>query len=190
MALINNLNKLSVYLSYVLRHNPNDIALNMDKHGWVVTQELIDNINSYSKHTLDMETLQYIVDNDSKGRYKFSPDGLKIKACQGHSIPWVEPELEIIRPPEILYHGTNSAAFNKILESGAIKRMSRHAVHMTADIEMAWKSARRWKNMCPMVLEIEAQKAAAGGIVFGKTENDVWCCQELPIKYIRWVIGD
>lgn len=31
---------------------------------------------------------------DKKGRYRFNKEHTSIKACQGHSIPWVEPEVE------------------------------------------------------------------------------------------------
>ena len=178
----------SIYLSYVLRHNPDLIKLDMDRHGWVDVAQLISNVNAAGQHTISVDVLREIVDTDSKGRYRLSSDGKKIKACQGHSIPWVEPELEPMLPPQFLYQGTNTESLKAIMESGAIQRMGRHAVHMQADIEKAWKSAKRWKGKKPVVIKIAAAELAETGVVFGKSENDVWCCYEVPTSFFADVI--
>ena len=98
------------------------------------------------RYQLTLEQLKYIVESDEKGRYRFNPDQSRIKACQGHSIPWVEPELLIMEPPKFLYHGTHVEALERIMESGAISKMERHAVHLQAESGKAWTSARRWKE--------------------------------------------
>ena len=160
----------------------------MDKHGWVNVEQLICNVNAAGQYTLTLEKLKDIVATDNKGRYRFNTDGTLIKACQGHSIQWVEPELEIMAPPEYLYHGTNTEALTSIMESGAILRMGRHAVHMQAEVEKAWKSAKRWKGKKPVVLKIAAANLAQTGMPFGKSENEVWCCQRVPTSYIAEVL--
>ena len=144
--------KTSIHLSYLLRHAPEAAELDMDRHGWVSVSQLISNVNASGKAKLTTEMLQEIVATDNKGRYRFSADGKRIKACQGHSIPWVEPELEARTPREYLYHGTTTEALQDIMKSGAILKMSRHAVHMQADINKAWQSAERRKNKTPVVL--------------------------------------
>ena len=146
---------ISIYLSYILRHKPDDIGLSMDKHGWVDVTQLIDKINSNSSYSITLSQLKDIVVNDNKGRYRFNTDGSRIKACQGHSIPWVEPELDYRTPPDFLYHGTTLEAYRKIQKSGHISKMSSHAVHLTADESMAWKSAKRW-NKTHVVLKVSA----------------------------------
>ena len=180
---------ISVYLSFLLRHRPETIHLAMDKHGWVSVEELIEGVNEAGRYQLDLDKLEDIVAQDSKGRYRFNGDHSKIKACQGHSIPWVEPELEYLAPPEFLYHGTTTDAAEKIRKSGAISKMSRHAVHLQADPEKAWQSAVRW-HRTPVVLKIDAQKMGDAGFVFGKTENDVWCTESVPVEYIVAYITD
>lgn len=121
---------------------------------------------------------------DDKGRFRFSQDGQRIKAGQGHSIPWVQPELEILPPPRFLYHWTTTAALEKILESGEISKMSRHAVHLQAEARKAWQSAVRWMGKTPVVLKIDAAALAETGVEFGRTENGVWCCEAVPAGYI------
>lgn len=180
---MSKLEKLSIYLSYLLRHHPEDIGLDMNVQGWVSVDQLIAGINDNGKYKIDFEMLKEIVAEDKKGRYRFNENHSKIKACQGHSISWVVPELEHKEPPEYLYHGTTTEALKKIMVSGEISKMSRHAVHMQAEKEKAWKSAVRWKKN-PVVLKIAAKEYFKEGAVFGKTENDVWCAERVPVKYI------
>jgi len=177
------LEQLSIYISYLLRHHPEAVGLEMDEHGWVFVEQLIEKINDEQKYSIDIDTLDIIVTTDKKGRYRYDDKKNKIKACQGHSIGWVKPELDYMNPPEFLYHGTTTDALKKIMESGEISRMSRHAVHMQENKNAAWKSAIRWKKN-PVVLKIAAKEYSKTGAVFGKTENDVWCTECVPLEYI------
>lgn len=58
------------------------------------------------KYYINLDLLEQIVDDDEKSRYRFNDKHSKIKACQGHSIPWVVPELIYIDLSEFLYHDT------------------------------------------------------------------------------------
>ena len=174
---------ISIYISFLLRHKPETIGLKMDIHGWVSTDELIAGINEQGDYVLSQEQLEQIVIQDSKGRYRFNTDHTKIKACQGHTISWVKPELEYLAPPKFLYHGTTTSAVEKIMKTGAISKMKRHAVHMQEDESKAWQSAVRW-HLTPVVLKIDAEEMYRAGFVFGKTENNVWCTESVPINFI------
>lgn len=174
---------ISIYMSFVLRHCPQDINLDMDKHGWVDVEQLITGINNKGNYHIDLELLKNIVKEDNKGRYRFNEDYTRIKACQGHSIEWVEPELEYKEPPQYLYHGTTTEAYEKIQESGYISKMKRHAVHMQSKKDKAWQSAKRWKKE-PLVLQIDAKKMYEDGYVFGVSENEVWFVDKVPVEYI------
>lgn len=50
-------------------------------------------------------------------------------------------------------------------------------------INKAWQSAERW-HKTPVVLKITASEMAQDGYTFGVTENEVWCTEEVPVKYI------
>lgn len=179
---------ISVYLSYLLRHHPEAASLDMDFHGWVAVDQLLENLRDACP--LTREHLERIVAEDEKGRYRFSEDGDRIKACQGHSIPWVEPELTYGPPPAVLYHGTTAEAWEAIRASGYISKMERHAVHMQPDVEKAWQSARRWKKQgkTPVVLVIDAARMAADGVVFGMSDNGVWCTEQVDVRYVCRVL--
>ena len=177
------MDELSKFLCLLLRHQPEKAGLDMDGHGWVSVEQLISGVKKCSRYKLDRELLERIVAEDKKGRYLFDENHEKIKCCQGHSVPWVEPELVYCEPPEFLYHGTTTKALEAIEASGAISRMKRHAVHMQAEEAKAWQSAERW-HKTPVVLKIAASEMAKDGYSFGVTENEVWCTEEVPVKYI------
>ena len=194
---------LSKYLCFLLRHNPERAKLDMDKHGWVSVEQLITNVNLYSKYHLDVYQLEKIVAEDDKGRYVFDENYEHIKCYQGHSIPWVEPEIKHRVPPMYLFHGTTAEALEAILKSGAIKKMQRHAVHLHSDIDEAWRAAERW-GRTPVVLKIAACDMYADGYAFGVPASDrpwgksrcvtlngkelcngeIWLTEEVPVKYL------
>lgn len=175
-------NSLSRYLCYLLRHQPE--GLHMDEYGYVLVDELVEHVNTCSKFRIDEKMLIDIVKHDEKQRYsvKHSFKGKIIKCNQGHSIPWIKMELDTtdITPPNELYHGTTGYAYFHIDRSGFIKRMERNAIHLTADIRMAWKSAKRRKNETPLVLVIDTEQMIKDGYKFGVTENGVWCIADGP----------
>lgn len=93
---------VSVYISYILRHNPGDIGLELGQYGYVDVNDLILGVNKkYSANVLNFDTLKEIVEHDSKKRYSFSEDFTKIRANQGHSIP-IDLGLNPIEPPSVL----------------------------------------------------------------------------------------
>lgn len=174
-------NSLSRYLCYLLRHDPE--GLHMDQYGYVLVNDLIEHVNTCSKFHMDEKILRDIVKYDEKQRYtvKHSFKGKIIKCNQGHSIPWIKMELDTdITPPDELYHGTTEYAYGLIHRSGVIKKMKRNAIHLTADIHMAWKSAKRWKNESPLVLVIDVKQMIKDGYKLGVTENGVWCIADGP----------
>ena len=65
------MNELSKYLCLLLRHQPEKAELDMDEHGWVSVEQLIDGVNRHSNYKLERELLEQIVAEDNKGRYRF-----------------------------------------------------------------------------------------------------------------------
>lgn len=175
-----NLEKISKFLSYVLRHKPEKIDLKLDKNGWAMVSELIG--KAKIKGTiLDKATLDQVVEQDGKGRYSYSPDGLKIRANQGHSVA-VDLKLQAIRPPAILYHGTSTKALDSILASG-LNKGRRHHVHLTENKLMACAVGSRYGE--PVLVEINSHAMNADGFKFFRSENDVWLTDFVPAKYLR-----
>lgn len=172
-------NKISKFLSLVLRHNPEKIGLSLDEEGWTNTDELIDKMNNTGVY-LTFEDLKEVVDTNDKKRFVFSDNFFKIRANQGHSID-VDLKLEPVAPPAILYHGTTEKNITSILEKGILKQ-DRNYVHLSADIDTATKVGMRYGK--PVVIEILALEMHKKGNVFYLSENNVWLTDFIDNEFI------
>lgn len=174
--------KLSKYLSYLLRHNPGDLDLSMDNNGWVSCKELIDKIHKQGRYIINMDVLKLIVRDDDKQRYAFSKNGDYIRANQGHSIN-VNMEYTPIKPPALLYHGTDARFIKNIMESNGLSPMSRQYVHLSDNINTALAVAMRHGDT-PIIFHINTEKMYKNGIKFYKSENNVWLVKHVPTQYL------
>lgn len=171
--------KLSKFLSLVLRHKPEIIGISLSEQGWVDTEALIQKMNEYGKQ-IDLETLSSIVDTNNKKRFGFNDDKSKIRANQGHSLDINLGYVPKI-PPDILYHGTARKNIKSIFKIG-LKKRNRHQVHLSKDIETAFKVGQRHGK--PVVLKILAKEMHQGGFKFFESENKVWLTDNVPIEYL------
>ncbi|KFF09296.1 RNA 2'-phosphotransferase [Chryseobacterium luteum] len=172
--------KISKFLSYVLRHHPELIGLNLDENGWANVDELITKSKRESHQGLTFEELDEIVQTNEKKRFAFNEDKTRIRASQGHSI---EINLALIpqQPPEFLYHGTAQSNIESILEKGIEKRGRQH-VHLSQDKETATKVGMRHGK--PVILTVRTQKMFEDGIEFYLSDNEVWLTDFVDAKYI------
>lgn len=171
--------KLSVFISLILRHKPETIGIKLDSKGYANVDELINGINN-SGRKIDMEILEEIVRTDNKGRYSFNEDKSKIRANQGHSVK-VDVGLKECKPPKSLYHGTCTRYLNSIMTVGLTK-MSRLHVHLSSDKETAINVGRRHGEVA--VLKIDSERMFQDGYKFYLSENNVWLTDKVPVEYI------
>ena len=173
------LKETSKYISLILRHKPETIGITLDEHGWANVDELISGIAK--THEMNMNILEKIVSTDEKRRYSFNDDKTKIRANQGHSIQ-VDVELEEMRPPEILWHGTGEKFTGSIDEQGLIPK-SRLYVHLSKDEETAFKVGTRHGK--PVLYIVKAEEMFKDGYKFYLSKNGVWLTKEVPVKYLE-----
>ncbi|OLR94235.1 RNA 2'-phosphotransferase [Actinokineospora bangkokensis] len=160
-------------LAKALRHDPAGVGLELDPAGWVPVADVLRALG------LDRATLDEVVATNNKKRFEYDPDGLRIRASQGHTVP-VDLGLTPTAPPDVLFHGTVAAALGAIAVEG-IRPMSRHHVHLSPTRDTATAvGARRGK---PVVLEVRAAAMAAEGHQFFRTANGVWLTDEVPPRY-------
>lgn len=163
------------YISYLLRHNPEDLV--MDKHGYVDVDSLLNKVG------ISQQDLDYIVDTNDKKRLAYDESKKKIRASQGHSIK-VDVELKSERPPRILYHGTTEENYENIKKTG-LSKMKRLYVHLTDNKDVAYSVGKRYsKRKSPIILNIDAAAMYADGIKFYLSENKVWLTDNVHTKYI------
>ena len=173
------LEKISRYISMLLRHKPWVAGLEMDSHGWVEVSRLLKGVNK--THHMTMEMLEQLVSMDSKGRYAFSPDKTRIRANQGHSIP-VDVELEVRVPPEILWHGTGEKYVPAILTEG-LRKKKRLYVHLSGDYRTAVSVGSRHGK--PVVFQVDAASMYQDGYLFYQSANHVWLTEAVPPQYLH-----
>lgn len=185
-----DINKISKFISLILRHKPQVIGIDIElKGGWCNTKELIEKTNKKRPHyNLDMELLEKIVSEDSKQRYSFNEDKTKIRANQGHSIKGIDLGLFPLTPPEKLYHGTSPKNRLSIYEKGILK-MSRQYVHLSVDFSTAFNVGLRTSSF-PIVFVIDSKKMNDDGYKFYKSENGVWLIDFVPSDYIKEIEMD
>jgi putative RNA 2'-phosphotransferase len=170
------LTKLSKYLSYHLRHAPQEIGLTLEPGGWVRVEELL----RAAKGKLTRSELDIVVASCPKQRFGFDATGEKVRANQGHSVE-VDLRLEPMGPPEILYHGTAGKAVDAILVAG-LEKMARHHVHLSADRETARKVGSR--RGTPVIFQVDAAAMDRDGFVFYRSDNNVWLTDRVPANYL------
>lgn len=175
----NKNDKLSVFISLILRHKPETIGISLDGTGYAKVDELIEGVNQTGRN-LDFDTLQSIVDEDKKNRYSFNPDKTLIRANQGHSVP-VNVPLTELEPPEFLYHGTAKSSVESILRDG-IQKMNRMYVHLSDNHETAVQVGKRHGE--PVVLTVKSGKMKADGYRFFLSANNVWQVDFVPSEYV------
>lgn len=174
---------LSKFLSFVLRHRPEAIGLALDKEGWAEVDRLLECAAASGK-PFNRARLEAVVANNDKQRFRFSPDGLRIRAVQGHSADGVAIERAAVEPPNTLFHGTATHFLDAILTEG-LRPGARHQVHLSGDRETAVAVGRRHGK--PVVLAIAAAEMRARGHRFYHAENGVWLVDAVPPEFLAVV---
>lgn len=169
--------KISKYLSYILRHKPESIGLTLDVNGWANIDELIEKTTEIA---ISKTLINEVVKTSDKQRFIISEDQMKIRANQGHSVN-IDLNLVAKEPPNILYHGTAEDSVNPIMKEG-IKPNSRQYVHLSENIETAWKVGSRHGK--PVILTINCEAMFLDGYEFYLSNNGVWLTNYVPSKYI------
>lgn len=175
-----NLKKTSKFLSYILRHNPAAVELDLDAQGWANISQLLEQLKKH-QHPLSHAQLLEVVANNNKKRFKIDATGLKIRASQGHSIP-IDLALEPTPPPALLYHGTAQKNKESILQSGLQKR-NRHQVHLSSNRDTALQVGSRHGQ--PLLFLVDCAAMHQDGHLFYLSDNGVWLTDAVPSKYLK-----
>lgn len=174
--------KLSRWMSYVLRHNPSEFNLQLDDDGFVSLDTFVEiaiKQNEWRDATVD--DIHLVVRECKKQRYEIIEN--KIRARYGHSEPKVS--YTPATPPEFLYHGTNKGVIDKILKTG-IKSMNRQYVHLSETTDFATLAGQRRGEL--VLVLIDAKKAFDSGIQFYPAGGEVWLSEDIPADFIKEVI--
>jgi putative RNA 2'-phosphotransferase len=169
--------RTSKFLSYVLRHHPEAVDLELGDGGWVEIDTLLAAL-ARSGRPVSRATLDRVVAGTDKRRLEV--DGDRIRAAQGHTVP-VDLGLTPAVPPAVLYHGTVEPFLASIRVEGLTPRGRTH-VHLSADRQTATTvGARRGR---PVVLTVDAAAMHGAGHEFYRAANGVWLTRAVPPQWI------
>ncbi len=173
--------RISKFLSYALRHGPDDVGIELAEGGWTDVPALLE-AASRKGHTISVEELEQIVANNDKQRFALSEDRARIRANQGHSVS-VEIDHTVATPGEHLFHGTVRKFIPSIREQGLLKGNRQH-VHLSAERETAAKVGQRRGK--PVILIVRAAAMQESGHTFYLSANGVWLTEHVPKEYILY----
>lgn len=172
--------RISKFLSWVLRHQPESIGIMLDENGWTEISVLLERMVQ-NDVPADRVILDHIVATNTKKRFAFDETGTKIRASQGHSVT-IDLGYTVQKPPDILYHGTAAAFAASIRETG-LQKPERHHVHLSADKATAIQVGQRHGK--PFVFEVLALQMFSEQFDFYLSENGVWLTDHVPEQYLR-----
>lgn len=168
-------------MSYLLRHHPEAIRLDVDEHGWANVDQLIEKSRTEGRN-LDRDSIKEIITKSEKNRFILSEDGDFIRAGYGHSID-VDLQLRPKIPPELLFHGTAKRNVSSILEVG-IRPGSRNFVHLSATRSEAKNVGSRHGR--PVILQIKAKGMHKADYDFYQSESEagIWLTEKIPADFL------
>ncbi|WP_265790751.1 RNA 2'-phosphotransferase [Fodinibius salicampi] len=178
-----NLKSTSKFLSYVLRHHPEEIGLTVNENGWASVDELLDKARKYGKN-IDRKLLEKLIEEGGgKKRFTFSEDQQYVRATYGHSIK-VDLQLNPKTPPKVLYHGTAEKNLSSIIEKG-LNAQSRNFVHLSVIEYDAHEVGSRHGSVA--ILAVESGIMHRDGYVFYQSESEpgIWLTKEVPPKFLN-----
>jgi len=181
MATKSDLKSISKFLSYVLRHHPESINLELDKNGWAEVSDLIRKAQNKGK-SINNTLLDEVLQQGGKRRFVLSEDGKYIRAGYGHSID-VDLQLEPREPPEHLYHGTADRNVASIKREG-IHSANRNFVHLSAKESDARDVGSRHGS--PVILAVNAADMHKAGHQFYQSESEagIWLTTTVPVEFV------
>ncbi|MDP9129739.1 MAG: RNA 2'-phosphotransferase [Candidatus Binatota bacterium] len=169
--------RLSRFLTFLLRHKPKDHRLAIDGEGFAPWQDVIDLVRQRF-YDVSEEQIRALIAGGSKKRFEIRGD--KVRATYGHSFP-VNLGDTAAEPPAQLYFGAARDLAQSMLRRGLEPR-DRQYVHLSITADEAESVARR-HDPAPSVLVIDAQAAHAEGVRFYES-GPLFLAENVPAKVL------
>jgi putative RNA 2'-phosphotransferase len=169
--------RISRFLSYLLRHRPKEYPLSFDREGFVSWRDVVEMAQDRFQAVTEADMRSIIMGSDKK---RFELKGDKVRATYGHSFP-VDLGLEGVEPPAELYLGVVRDLAQSILRDG-LKPRDRRYVHLSPSLEEALAVGKR-RDSSPALIVVDARSAHAEGVRFFSS-GPLFLVENVPPKYL------
>jgi putative RNA 2'-phosphotransferase len=171
------LERISRFLTYLLRHRPKEYPLVCDKRGFVEWGDVVELVQERF-YDVTEEQIRAVVTDSEKKRFEILND--KVRATYGHSFA-IDLEGAAVAPPARLYYGAARDLAQSMLRGG-LKPRDRQYVHLSVSAEEAEDVARR-HDPSPAIIVVDAQAAHDEGIPFYQS-GPLFLTQNVPAKFL------
>lgn len=169
--------RISRFLTYLLRHRPKEYPLAFDERGYVDWRDLVDMVQERF-YDVTEEQVRTVVEDSEKQRFELR--GGKVRATYGHSFA-IDLGDEAVEPPAKLYYGTARDLAQSMLRGG-LKPRDRQYVHLSGSAEEAESVARR-HDPAPSIIVVDAQNAHNAGIRFFQS-GPLFLVEAVPATFL------
>lgn len=169
--------RLSRFLTFLLRHRPKDYPLAIDNEGFALWRDVLELVQQRFYDVTEGQVRALIAGAEKK---RFELRGDKVRATYGHSFP-VDLAGAAAEPPAELYFATARDLAQSMLRRGLEPR-GRQYVHLSVTADEAAAVARRHDPL-PAILVIDAQAAHAEGVRFYQS-GPLFLAENVPAKFL------
>ena len=169
--------RISRFLTYLLRHQPKEYPLVFDKRGFVDWRDIVELVQERF-YDVTEEQIEAVVSGLEKKRFEL--ENGKVRATYGHSFP-VELGGPAAAPPEKLYYGAARDLAQSMLKNG-LKPRDRQYVHLSVTAEEAESVARR-HDPAPAIIVVDARTAQDQGVRFYES-GPLFLAENIPAKFL------
>jgi len=169
--------RLSRFLTFLLRHKPKDYPLAIDGEGFAPWQAVV-NLVQQRFYDVTEGQMRALIGGAEKKRFEIR--GAKVRATYGHSFP-VDLGGTVTEPPAELYFAAARDLAEAMLQRGLEPR-DRQYVHLSVTAEDAESVARR-HDPALVILVIDAQGAHAEGVCFYES-GPLFLVENVPAKFL------
>jgi 2'-phosphotransferase len=169
---------ISQTLSSLLRHQAQAEGIAIDAQGWVCVHDALKFVNGDAGREgapVTLDEIRAVVAGSDKGRFAlWERTPLMIRACQGHSMKGIVPDLDPLNIDEVPVglHGTYNSAWEAIKSEG-LKKMERNHIHLAKDLPGESGVISGMRADCKVLIWVDLVKATAAGIAFVQSQNGV-----------------
>lgn len=167
--------RLRKTLAFLLRHRPDVGGLTADDEGWFKVDDVVKAVGRIAHvHLTDRDLVRAATQDPHGG---FVVDDLLIRAG---------PRRRRKRPgvPDIVYVATTRAHAERARQEAHLSPDGRNPLRFHVREQHAWLAAHRARVEEPVVLYVDASRAARAGVVFHRLGTGVYGTDRLPVRFV------